>query len=581
MAIFEKIICRKESMLHYSQLYRLTFVVILLFVSIVSMAQNSSPSMDYIDSALVGKSPLERYEFLTEEVKKYNSNDLATRLRLSKEMLNAAKALGQDDKLAYAYYELTYSYEIVGEYDRAIDACFKGLKLYEELGNQHMISMSYNELGLIYSVMHSKEDYQKAVYYFNRFLEIQEVLQDTAEIAGAYSNIGLIYIYRKMGDSAFYYSKMALDLRLKIQQQRTIPISYGNVGVSYYLQGNSDSAIVYYLRALEYYKGMDNPYGVHEIYGSLIPYYIEQEDYENARKYVYARLENSKTIQSKFVTKSVYYSLSEYHKAIGEFEKALDYFVLYKSYVDSLSNDQSKRQINNLQTVYDLDKTERELSLAHQENKVKQLRLQLLLVGIVAVVFLAVVIILYQRRKRRKDSELFEMEREVHQKDKQLAAVELEKSQMKEGELQRAVEYKSKQLTTHALNMMKKNQFLHELENSLSDLSKSKGDHIQDEIKKLNKLIKRNTKTENDWELFRIYFEEVNSGFYEALNSKFPSLSANDYKLCALIKLNMNIKESASVLNISPESVKTARYRLRKKLNVAPEQDLHEFIQGL
>jgi len=43
----------------------------------------------------------------------------------------------------------------------------------------------------------------------------------------------------------------------------------------------------------------------------------------------------------------------------------------------------------------------------------------------------------------------------------------------------------------------------------------------------------------------------------------------------------MNIKESASVLNISPESVKTARYRLRKKLDITADEDLHEYIQNI
>lgn len=43
----------------------------------------------------------------------------------------------------------------------------------------------------------------------------------------------------------------------------------------------------------------------------------------------------------------------------------------------------------------------------------------------------------------------------------------------------------------------------------------------------------------------------------------------------------MNIKESASVLNISPESVKNVRYRLRKKLDLEPEVDLHEYIQSI
>jgi DNA-binding CsgD family transcriptional regulator len=129
--------------------------------------------------------------------------------------------------------------------------------------------------------------------------------------------------------------------------------------------------------------------------------------------------------------------------------------------------------------------------------------------------------------------------------------------------------------------MMKKNQFLQELESDISEISKHSSDEVKSKLRRLNALIKRNNKSEKDWELFKNYFEEVNRGFYERISVKYPKLSSNDYKLCALIKLNMNIKESASVLNISPESVKTARYRLRKKLEMKAEDDLHKYIQNI
>jgi len=60
-----------------------------------------------------------------------------------------------------------------------------------------------------------------------------------------------------------------------------------------------------------------------------------------------------------------------------------------------------------------------------------------------------------------------------------------------------------------------------------------------------------------------------------------PNLSTNDYRLAALISLNLSIKESATLLNISPNSVKTARYRLRTKLNVETGQDLFVFLNKL
>ena len=94
-------------------------------------------------------------------------------------------------------------------------------------------------------------------------------------------------------------------------------------------------------------------------------------------------------------------------------------------------------------------------------------------------------------------------------------------------------------------------------------------------------LIKKNLRSEKDWDLFRLYFEDVNKQFYADLSEVNPELTANDLKLCALLKLNMNIKESASVMNIEPASVKTARYKVRKKLKLKPEEDLVEVVRRI
>ena len=65
------------------------------------------------------------------------------------------------------------------------------------------------------------------------------------------------------------------------------------------------------------------------------------------------------------------------------------------------------------------------------------------------------------------------------------------------------------------------------------------------------------------------------------MRSKFPDLTHGDLRLCALFKMGLGTKEVASILAISPDSVKTARYRLRKKLSIDQEEDLMLFIQAI
>jgi len=185
----------------------------------------------------------------------------------------------------------------------------------------------------------------------------------------------------------------------------------------------------------------------------------------------------------------------------------------------------------------------------------------------VLIIIIGIFIIIFLLKKRLQDREI--------------ARLECEKRAIIEDELKVELEYKTKQMISHALNMVKKNQFISDLEKSICEIQENSDEKVNKELQKLAQNIKRQDQSKNDWELFKNYFEDVNRGFYDNLSQKFPGLSPGEYKLCALIKLNLNIKESAGILKISPRSVKTARHRLRKKLSLDQQVDLHEFIQSI
>ena len=84
-----------------------------------------------------------------------------------------------------------------------------------------------------------------------------------------------------------------------------------------------------------------------------------------------------------------------------------------------------------------------------------------------------------------------------------------------------------------------------------------------------------------DWDNFSLFFEKVNPNFFIRLKEKYPNISNKDEKLCALIRLNMDINEAASVLNVDSNSIRMARYRLRKKMGLNPQEDLYKTIHAV
>lgn len=64
--------------------------------------------------------------------------------------------------------------------------------------------------------------------------------------------------------------------------------------------------------------------------------------------------------------------------------------------------------------------------------------------------------------------------------------------------------------------------------------------------------------------------ENSKENFKDLLKSRYPKLTAYDLRLCTYLRSNLTTKEIATLLNITPDSVKKAKHRLRKKMRLEP-----------
>ena len=80
--------------------------------------------------------------------------------------------------------------------------------------------------------------------------------------------------------------------------------------------------------------------------------------------------------------------------------------------------------------------------------------------------------------------------------------------------------------------------------------------------------------TEEAWESFRTSFEKVYPTWFDGIRRKLPGLSAADLRFMALSKLKFSPREMATVLGISPASIRVSRHRIRKKYNLTEEESL-------
>ncbi len=149
---------------------------------------------------------------------------------------------------------------------------------------------------------------------------------------------------------------------------------------------------------------------------------------------------------------------------------------------------------------------------------------------------------------------------------------------LKEKQLNEQIEYKNKQLTIYTLHLIQKNESLKELQLEINKILRQPHKKDKAELRNFLSIIDYSFRKDEEWEKFRLYFENVHARFFENLLKEHPTLTPQELRLCALIRLNLSMQEIATILGISAESVKTARFRLRKKMELPSHETLVDHI---
>jgi len=139
--------------------------------------------------------------------------------------------------------------------------------------------------------------------------------------------------------------------------------------------------------------------------------------------------------------------------------------------------------------------------------------------------------------------------------------------------LRKNIENKNRELGISTMSLIKKNEFLNSIKKELKN-----ADETNNTIKHVIKIIDKNLNNTDDWHLFEEAFNNADKDFLKKIKTYHPSLTSNDLRLCAYLRLNLSSKEIAPLLNISPRSVEVKRYRLRKKMNLEHESSLTDYI---
>jgi DNA-binding response OmpR family regulator len=136
----------------------------------------------------------------------------------------------------------------------------------------------------------------------------------------------------------------------------------------------------------------------------------------------------------------------------------------------------------------------------------------------------------------------------------------------------------NRELSTSSIFISQKNKIIGLIRKDINRLMKNDRHITKVDIATVLKTIDENIKFDNDWYRIKAHFEKIHPGFFDRLRKKYPQLTPNDHKLCALLRMNLSTKEISHILKITAPSTEISRIRLRKKLDLPKGINLTQHI---
>lgn len=436
------------------------------------------------------------------------------------------------------YFQMGEVYTKMGNWTKALEAYQKGKKILLEQKDSFGLAKVYNRLGFATYRTNQKE---LSLPYYEKSVDLMQRHGGSHQLLTAQSNLAVYFLYENQPDKALPYFQKSKSINLQLNDQLKLAQVYGNLGYTYGLLKDYEKAFINYDSSALIAKKEGLKETLYITYLDMADTYAAKGDYKNAFKYQKSHQQLKESVNNK---------------AVGE-------------------------KIEELKVQYETEKNQR--TLANQKNQITQLQQQsiinrqkqlLSLIGTLVLAISLLLLFLNYRSKRKKTIAKFNAQQKVLQS-------EITKKAAKENKLKEQLENKNKDITNLSLDIVRKNEFSEELKKRLDELEEELPTSLQEKVKNLQILMVSHLQINDDLVTLQTNVEQVNQEFYKSLDLLGKDLSQNEKQLCGLIRLNLSNKEIAVIRNISANSAKVARYRLRKKLSLAPEEDVVEFLQRI
>jgi hypothetical protein len=447
----------------------------------------------------------------------------------------------------------------VGRYGAAFEHLLQAHKAFQEIGYEHVPNASgyLFYLGLCY---YRFEETDKALASFLAATRYPFYVPRTK--INTLNTIGLIYVRRKAWRKAMVYYRKTIAQAAAFHDKVWVGIGLGNLGQALLAQGQNDSALFYLRRSYQITSIISNGAPEDAAYTSLglATAFIGQQQPDSAQYYLrmsqqLARAHIRDSTQSLEYRLRMLNVLVKLNRETGNYATALRLSDSLSLVKDSLRHVVDARIVNRAVEKAEAERYQAELNLLTSQKNLNRLRFYVLLSTLLGIIIAGALLFNQFRRRKKRQFALTEKEKELLAAEKKLAE---EKWQ-----------YAEELLAAYLQTLKDKTHLIDSLTTELQHLKENNQQaNLSPIASRIEQLVSSTILTEEDWQQFRILFDQAYPGFVFRLKEKLPDLSPAETRLLILTRLKLSPREMAQTLGISIDAIRKAHYRIRKKFNL-------------
>ncbi|MFA8341903.1 MAG: tetratricopeptide repeat protein [Rhodothermaceae bacterium] len=322
--------------------------------------------------------------------------------------LDAALRTNEKDQIAHTYRNIGTVDMLLGNLEMAMVNFINSIKMFEEIDDKSGYAYSALNVGRLLLM---ENDPDEAIEYFRRVIAIREQANDT---------FGLSRVYQYMAEAYTLKKKYTLAERYLYETEKMLkradsvnPALYAatkiQMGEILRQQKQYEKAADVYLESIPMLINSNDKNNLTHAYLHLADIYIAQKKFRLAKQNLDSGLELAKKINLRNTLMEIYKSYSAYFNERSNSKNSLLYFKSYAALKDSLYNEESHRQIEELKARYEMQKTIEENKNLRLQISYKERNNVYLAVIIVLVIFVLVFTLRSYRIKAISNRKLEEL----------------------------------------------------------------------------------------------------------------------------------------------------------------------------